>query len=1060
MRPVTMRHDEHAGARETPAGRKRFFVSFNSEDRAWAEWVAWITERAGHEVAFQDWDMPPGSDFVEEMHRASADCDATIAVLSPSYLKSEFAAAEWRVAFARDPSGAGRRLIPVRVLPCDPEGLLKTRVYLDLVGRDRESASRLLLRALAGARTKPDEEPAFPSTVTSADAIAPPAGDSPEAPVFPGRPDAFEDYRNWALDRHGRLELIGLGAGGFLFDLDEFYVPLRMAPRPWDPGEGGLLGRRRMAADEGTDGDVTLERAVEIARGEGRDVAIVGDAGAGKTTALRKLLHQTLTAGGASLGLPPATVPVFLRLRRLDRAQLDRPVDAFLERELNEEAPGRFPAGFAADLWRRGDVLLLLDGLDEIPEDTLRSSVCRWLDRALTGMGKRGVHAVLSTRRSGLLSGVTLPGRFLPVEVRPLDDRLIARLVHTWFRAARRALEPLPERRADAEARARAEAESLIATLRDREASTPQLLELISTPLFLTLLCIVVVVHRRQIPSRRTQFYHECMEVLLGRWLMAKDIDPLVDVDDAFALLRGVAYALHAAGRRDDLTAAQFESLTNAQISRIGRRLRRPLAASDVLHWLHRGASVLTEYAPDRFGFAHLGLQEYLAAAHIAKEGGEALDALAARFGEEWWRETTLLLLGLPGYSVFTPLLRKVASSGPVVAEIALLRRCLDEAHEPSATPFLEILADERADDSRRAAILRLFVGRRETEVAVAAQALVAHPNADISALARRLGEEAGLELPPITREIAPAAPGWVAGAALWVEPTTGMRFLAVPGGRFVMGADNLGDASQPPHPVRVSPFWLAETPVTNQQYRDFLEATQHPEPVLWRDRRFSAAEQPVVGVSWDDAVAFCAWLSKRCGRALALPSEAQWEFAARGLDGRPYPWGPEPPDASRAVYGLDWQHGQPAAVGSVPGGRGPFGHLDLAGNVWEWCADVWDPEAYRRRAKQRGEPIDPIVSSGDTSYRSLRGGGWVQRGGGSCAPRTASGTSRSSASTTSAFALPPRPRARLFLDFLPIVRSGSGRVQGRSPWSLRKTPWTTILSPKMTRLSALVTNA
>jgi formylglycine-generating enzyme required for sulfatase activity len=128
----------------------------------------------------------------------------------------------------------------------------------------------------------------------------------------------------------------------------------------------------------------------------------------------------------------------------------------------------------------------------------------------------------------------------------------------------------------------------------------------------------------------------------------------------------------------------------------------------------------------------------------------------------------------------------------------------------------------------------------------------------------------------------------------------------------------------------------LAETPVTNRHYGLFLETTSHNEPEYWRDRSFSDPEQPVVGVSWDDGQAFCAWLAKLSGLALTLPSEAQWEFAGRGDDGRTYPWADEDPNPERACYGQDWQQGKPSPVGSHQAGRGPFGTLDQAGNVSE----------------------------------------------------------------------------------------------------------------------------
>ncbi len=227
---------------------------------------------------------------------------------------------------------------------------------------------------------------------------------------------------------------------------------------------------------------------------------------------------------------------------------------------------------------------------------------------------------------------------------------------------------------------------------------------------------------------------------------------------------------------------------------------------------------------------------------------------------------------------------------------------------------------------------------------------------------------------------VAPRTKESAATGQSFTEPLTGIRFLWIPGGRFQMGSTVL-PREQPVHWVRISPFWLAETPVTNRQYAVFLEKTGADEPAFWRGKRFSAPEQPVVGVSWDDAQALCAWLSKESGRRVLLPSEAQWEFAARGTDGREYPWGNGPPDGTRACFELDFQKGQPAPAGSFPAGRGPFGTLDQAGNVWEWCRDAWDEAAYSK-PEHAAEAVDPVLESKDAEQRVLRGGGWVDPSG------------------------------------------------------------------------------
>jgi len=209
------------------------------------------------------------------------------------------------------------------------------------------------------------------------------------------------------------------------------------------------------------------------------------------------------------------------------------------------------------------------------------------------------------------------------------------------------------------------------------------------------------------------------------------------------------------------------------------------------------------------------------------------------------------------------------------------------------------------------------------------------------------------------------------------VEPLTGTRFLWIPGGRFQMGSKSL-ENTKPVHEVRVSSFWLAETPVTHRQYEIFLRQTGNAEPALWRDPRFSAPDQPLVGVSWNEARVFCQWLARASGLAIDLPTEAQWEYAARGRESREYPWGDEDPKSSLACFGQDWSKGQPAAVGSYAAGKGPFGTLDQAGNVWEWCLDAYDEAVYAKR-REAGEVVDPIQEApeSDDALRVLRGGAW-----------------------------------------------------------------------------------
>ena len=163
---------------------KGFFISYNGQDQAWPEWIAWTLEEAGYKVVIQAWDFRVGKNFVLEMHKAATETKQTIAVLSENYLNAEYTHPEWAAAFARDPQGNQRTLLPIRISPCRPTGLLATRIYADLVGLAQEDARTTLLNALQE-RGKPDTAPAFPGLAVS----RVPSGSQPLATTptsFPG----------------------------------------------------------------------------------------------------------------------------------------------------------------------------------------------------------------------------------------------------------------------------------------------------------------------------------------------------------------------------------------------------------------------------------------------------------------------------------------------------------------------------------------------------------------------------------------------------------------------------------------------------------------------------------------------------------------------------------------------------------------------------------------------------------------------------------------------------------------------------------------------------------
>lgn len=220
------------------------------------------------------------------------------------------------------------------------------------------------------------------------------------------------------------------------------------------------------------------------------------------------------------------------------------------------------------------------------------------------------------------------------------------------------------------------------------------------------------------------------------------------------------------------------------------------------------------------------------------------------------------------------------------------------------------------------------------------------------------------------------------------LEERFAMRFVIVPAGEFTMGSpDNVGNNSEHPQStVNLDSFLISITEVTNAQYRPFVEAGGYTKEALWTkagwewrrkisvtqpdcwyDKTWNKPDYPVVCVSWYEAIAYTRWLSEETGIAVRLPTEAEWEKAARGTDARTYPWGEQSPTAELANFAQNVGH--TSAVGSYPLGASPYGVLDMTGNVMEWTNS--DTRGYPYNAKDGREEISGTLG------RRLRGGSW-----------------------------------------------------------------------------------
>ena len=210
------------------------------------------------------------------------------------------------------------------------------------------------------------------------------------------------------------------------------------------------------------------------------------------------------------------------------------------------------------------------------------------------------------------------------------------------------------------------------------------------------------------------------------------------------------------------------------------------------------------------------------------------------------------------------------------------------------------------------------------------------------------MGKDQVLSKPP-TKSQPPAngsrgsKPGGMTQLPVTITGADGAPMVLIPAGEFTMGSEKGDDDEQPIHRVFLDTFYLDKFEVTNGRFAKFVEAIHSEPPWGFKEKETPVlqADQPVRWVNWMDAVGYCLWAGKR------LPTEAEWEKAARGTDGRVYPWGNEPPTPAQAVFGLKEGDEAVSPVGHREKGQSPYGVHDLAGNLYEWTRDWYDEQFY-----------------------------------------------------------------------------------------------------------------
>ena len=761
---------------------------------------------------------------------------------------------------------------------------------------------------------------------------------SPAAkPISPVPLQIPVEYKMWVREFHSTLPTDQLAKKGevVLVSLPQVYIPLETANPFYKPMDEKRLKRERespgeleILADAGEESAEAGEPAnidIEELMGRVNCLLLEGKAGMGKTTLIKHLAYS-LTHGSGPAALK-GYLPVLVFLKdfwpiyqgEIENKGPEVTFELLLGKYFNKYKCPLFLETLAAFL-AKGRALVLLDGLDEVPE-VLRPDLVELVHQFQFQHEKN--RFLITGRPHGIEGrGMECFGKHHR-KIEPLEDKKAEMFISKWFLAVS----------GQAAGLARLTAEDMISDIRLHEHAGV----FTRNPLLLTALCIFYLVGGKRIPDQRADLYDRIVgNLLYRRFHDAQDQERVNRVREYLMLL---AYTMHTRNIKsmDPGEAREFLKEKYPVMEAEARHVYKNRVET-LFNDIEPVCGLLNRMSSGDIEFSHLSFQEFLAAKYMLDMDIDYKNYLE----NPWWEEALLLYAGLLN-------LEMKKRSNEMVKELLDM-----EPHR------LQLLGARALRDFQHSK-------REEAVIGTAGKKLIALIESKASLEERfEAGEILGVLGDPR------------------INPPP---MVNVEAGEFPMGSKENED-EQPVHRVYLDEFMIGKYPVTNEEFKVFIEAEGYKnealwtpegwnwlkkeninEPRYWHDRKWNGPNFPVVGVGWYEAAAYAKWLSQTTGVKYALPTEAQWEKAARGSKGLVYPWGNKFDKnlCNSGEGGLNRTN----PVGVFPGGASPYGCMDMAGNVWEWCADWYGKDYYKKSPAKN--PMGP--SNG--SDRVFRGGSW-----------------------------------------------------------------------------------